>query len=306
MKDDCKSRPAFSSASEGYDQRMSPGRDFTQQLEWQSRLSLFLAISFGLAGIAANGVAFAALPPATIVLGFALGVLLALLSRSLRAANPAAAATGGLFTWALYLATPGWRTALWPLLVLLLLTLVATRFGRIRKEDFGVAEATHGRNAAQVAANLGVAVLSSVPLDLSRRLAHSQMLGSQVWKMALAAALAEAAADTLSSEFGEVLGGEPRLITSFHRVPAGTDGAISIAGTLAGSAGAVTVTVVAAAALSLKPSQAAIIVLAAIAGFLIDSLLGAVFEMRGWLNNDAVNFLSTLVAAMLAAALGIR
>jgi uncharacterized membrane protein len=32
-------------------------------------------------------------------------------------------------------------------------------------------------------------------------------------------------------------------------------------------------------------------------GLLFDSLLGATLEERGWLNNDAVNFLSTLSAA---------
>jgi uncharacterized membrane protein len=38
-------------------------------------------------------------------------------------------------------------------------------------------------------------------------------------------------------------------------------------------------------------------------GFLFDSLLGVSLERRGWLNNDAVNFLSTASAA--AFALGI-
>jgi uncharacterized membrane protein len=33
----------------------------------------------------------------------------------------------------------------------------------------------------------------------------------------------------------------------------------------------------------------------------VDSLLGAGLERRGWLNNDAVNTLSTLAAALLAA-----
>jgi uncharacterized membrane protein len=35
-------------------------------------------------------------------------------------------------------------------------------------------------------------------------------------------------------------------------------------------------------------------------GLLFDSLLGATLERRGWLNNDAVNFLSTGSAAGLA------
>jgi uncharacterized membrane protein len=35
-------------------------------------------------------------------------------------------------------------------------------------------------------------------------------------------------------------------------------------------------------------------------GLLFDSLLGATLERRGWLNNDAVNFLSTAGAASFA------
>jgi uncharacterized membrane protein len=35
----------------------------------------------------------------------------------------------------------------------------------------------------------------------------------------------------------------------------------------------------------------------AVFGLFFDSLLGATLERRGWLNNDAVNFLSTASAA---------
>jgi uncharacterized membrane protein len=35
-------------------------------------------------------------------------------------------------------------------------------------------------------------------------------------------------------------------------------------------------------------------------GLFVDSLLGATLERRGWLNNDAVNFLSTASAALFA------
>jgi uncharacterized membrane protein len=60
----------------------------------------------------------------------------------------------------------------------------------------------------------------------------------------------------------------------------------------------VVVTAAATFALKFSPAQAAIVALAAILGLLVDSLLGAIFERRGWLNNDGVNFLSTLVSAL--------
>jgi uncharacterized protein (TIGR00297 family) len=244
--------------------------------------------------------------PVTILQAFALGGLLALLTFGLRAATLAAAITGGLCATELYLATPGLRTALWPLLALLLLTLVATRFGRARKERLGVAEAPQGRKASQVAANLGVAVLASIPLGLARIYMIPAAVGGTAMRLALAAALAEAAADTLSSEFGEVLGGEPRLLTTLRPVPAGTDGAVSSAGTLAGLAGAVTIAVAAGFALNLTTAQGALVALSAIAGLFVDSLLGALLERYGWLNNDAVNFLSGSAAAVIAALAGHR
>ena len=41
----------------------------------------------------------------------------------------------------------------------------------------------------------------------------------------------------------------------------------------------------------------------AVFGLFFDSLLGATLEERGWLNNDAVNFLSTASAAGFALAM---
>ena len=48
------------------------------------------------------------------------------------------------------------------------------------------------------------------------------------------AALCEAAADTVSSEIGQVLGSRPRMITTLRLAEPGTDGAISFGGTMAG------------------------------------------------------------------------
>jgi len=173
------------------------------------------------------------------------------------------------------------------------LTFSATRFGRRKKEQLGVAEDKHGRNAAQVAANLGVAGLAAA--------AALSLPSLGPWcAVAVTAALAEATADTLASELGEVLGGQPFMVTTFRRVPAGSDGAVSLAGTLAGTCAAVVVVLVAVLALGLSQGTAVCAGLGAIAGLFVDSLLGATAERRGWLNNDAVNFLSTLAAAAIA------
>jgi uncharacterized protein (TIGR00297 family) len=111
------------------------------------------------------------------------------------------------------------------------------------------------------------------------------------------AALAEAAADTASSEIGQVFGGLPRMITSLRKVEPGTDGAISLAGSLAGVVAAALVAAAGTYALRGDRTMFAISCAGGVFGLLFDSLLGATLEERGWLNNDAVNFLSTSSAA---------
>jgi uncharacterized protein (TIGR00297 family) len=111
------------------------------------------------------------------------------------------------------------------------------------------------------------------------------------------AAMAEAAADTVSSEIGQVLGGRPRLITTFKTVDAGRDGGISVAGSLAGLVAAAIVAGAGSWAMHCGWQSFWISGAGAVFGLFFDSLLGATFEERGWLNNDAVNFLSTGSAA---------
>jgi uncharacterized protein (TIGR00297 family) len=88
------------------------------------------------------------------------------------------------------------------------------------------------------------------------------------------------------------------VITTFRSVEPGTNGAVSLAGTLAGIAAAGVVATV--GTLTLFPGGIELGVVAwagGVFGLFFDSLLGATLERRGWLNNDLVNFLSTAGAA---------
>ena len=222
-----------------------------------------------------------------ISLGFALLVSL------LKAATQAAAACGAAICLLLTDCTWSWppsllHSGLPPLAALFFLTFAATRYDRAKKEAHGLSEPRTGRRASQVIANLGIAAICAF---LSK---YFPELGF----LACIAALAEASSDTLSSEIGQALGGAPFLLTNLRRVPPGTDGAVSLAGTLAGLLGAAAV--IYAGFPSMAWSFKIVIFAAAVLGLFFDSLLGATLERRGYLGNDLVNFCSTAFAATLA------
>jgi uncharacterized protein (TIGR00297 family) len=226
-----------------------------------------------------------------------------------KAATPTAAASGGVICLCLMYGTQAYRTplahsALTPLLTLFVLTFLATRSGRERKIASGLAENRSGRTTSQVVANLGFAALFALPLgeilvilDWPRSNAH---INSMVIFVCTLSALAEATADTISSEIGQAFGGTPFMLTTLRRVPPGTDGAISIKGTLAGITAAAIIAATGAPALGMSPGECAIAFAAGIAGLFFDSILGATVERKGWLGNDLVNFSSTAFAAAVA------
>jgi uncharacterized membrane protein len=188
----------------------------------------------------------------------AASAIFALASWRLKAATPLAAACGGLICLLITQHT-AWEggssivdSGLTPLILLFVLTFEATRLGRERMATVGVAENRKGRNAAQVIANLGIAGLCSSIWGLTVFAAWGYArIGSYqggddkgirayvaINSLPILAVLTEATADTVSSEIGQALGGTPFMLTTLLRVPPGTDGAISLTGTLAGIAAA--------------------------------------------------------------------
>ena len=165
-----------------------------------------------------------------------------------------------------------------------------TRFGYRSKQRAGTAQEHGGRRGARNAlANCAVAVLCAI---------LARATGSDLFIVAFVASLGAAFADTSESEIGQLLSRAPRLITTLRKVPPGTDGAISLPGTLAGITAAC-LTAILALALGLLDTQttALLIALAAFLGTVGDSLLGARFPRIG---NETTNVICTLVAATLA------
>jgi uncharacterized protein (TIGR00297 family) len=168
-----------------------------------------------------------------------------------------------------------------------------TRLGYAHKRRAGTAEAGGGRRGARNAlANCSVALICALLAAIT---------SSQAFIAAFVASLGAAFADTAESEVGQLYGRAPRLITTLRTVPPGTDGAVSLPGTLAGLlAAALTATLGAVLGLVGDANSTILVTLAAFLGTVADSLAGALTPRLG---NEPTNVLCTLTAALLTLSL---
>jgi uncharacterized protein (TIGR00297 family) len=203
----------------------------------------------------------------------------------------AASVTGSFIAFLIYLGAGLAGVIL--LAVFFILGTAATSYKKDYKLAMRLAE-THGgrRTMNQVLANGGVGAilaLLSILIDYT----------GTVLQVMIAGSLASATGDTLSSELGNVYGRNFYNILSFRKDERGLDGVISLEGTLFGIFGSVIIALVYSIAYGWSFAFF-VILIAGVAGNLFDSVLGALFERQGWLGNDAVNFMNTAFAALIA------
>lgn len=168
---------------------------------------------------------------------------------------------------------------------------VATSWKLNQKQQLGFAEKNKGRRATtQVLANGGVAAIMGL-------LAWLYPEQKNLFVVMMAASIASATADTLSSELGTVYGGKFYNIITLKKDARGLDGVISTEGIIIGLIGSGLIGVIYSFKFGWNKNFLWIIVAGTI-GNLTDSVLGATLERSSHLNNNAVNFLSTLTAAI--------
>jgi uncharacterized protein (TIGR00297 family) len=191
------------------------------------------------------------------------------------------------------------------LLAFFIIGTLATKLGYARKAREGLAQEGGGRRgAAHAFANTGVAAICAV--------ACWRGLGLVPLFMGIAA-LATAAADTTASEIGQLFGRRPFLPLSFRRVQRGTEGAISIEGTLAGIVAACIVAIAgtAVAAHHFRPGftgsitidrthVVTVLTACAFLGSYLESILGSWNRRHGSpVANGTLNFANTMFGAFL-------
>jgi uncharacterized protein (TIGR00297 family) len=187
------------------------------------------------------------------------------------------------------------------LLAFFIIGTACTRLGYARKARAGLAQEKGGRRGAGHAfANVGVAAICSI--------AVWRGLGLVPLFMGITS-LATAAADTAGSEIGQLIGKRAFNPLTFRRVERGTDGAMSIEGTLAGIVAALIVAIAGTAmamhyirpgfigTVTIDRARAiAVVTIAAVLGSYIESVLGSLTRN---VPNHVMNFINTAAGAIL-------
>jgi uncharacterized protein (TIGR00297 family) len=206
------------------------------------------------------------------------------------------------------------------LFVIGLFFISSSLLSRYKKKRKNHLDSMHEKGATrdwiQVAANGGIAAATAF--------AYAYW-GSHLLLIAFCISLASANSDTWASELGILSKQRPISVRRLKRVEAGTSGAVSFLGSAAGFLGAGTIAVAAYYLFSLEGRAVILIWIFGFTGMLIDTVLGAYLQagykcqicgmevekkqhcgkasllLKGnsLLQNDGVNFISSLLAAIL-------
>jgi len=198
------------------------------------------------------------------------------------------AIVGALIGIAVYLGA-GWQG--WIMLFAAFVCAVLTsKIGSERKRNLGIQEDREGRRGA------GNALANCLVGAIAALAAVMTPYQAEAWLVVVTALIA-GAADTAASEIGKAWGRHTFLVAGFRPVAPGTSGAVSLEGSIANVVAALALAVLGAALGLMAASSVPIVVVAALIGASVESVLGATLEKPRILNNDLLNFINTGVAA---------
>jgi uncharacterized protein (TIGR00297 family) len=204
--------------------------------------------------------------------------------------------SGGIASFAVGLIIGGLGSVGW-LVTLILFTFlgfIVTKYRFQIKESKGLQEGKRGeRTYRNVLANGLVPVIIAIV---------SFLMGAQgtvVAAVAFISAVAVAAADTTASELG-VLSERTYLITTGARVPTGTDGGISLMGTVWCAIASLCASYIGWLVIVQQPFDPLFLIPTSmgVVGCMVDSLIGATLERKGIVGKLHVNMISMGVGAV--------
>lgn len=185
-----------------------------------------------------------------------------------------------------------------------------TKVGIAQKEAEGIAEKRSGargpENVWGSALTAAVCALGTLAATTFYPQASFTPILVALLLLGYVASLSTKLADTCASEIGKAYGQRTYLITTLQAVPRGTEGAVSLEGTLAGIVASIAIALLGWAVGLISIGGVAICVIAAFIATNAESLIGATLQNQfDWLTNELVNVLNTLIGAIVAIAIAL-
>ncbi len=201
----------------------------------------------------------------------------------------------------LILATLGW-SGYAVVCVYFVVGSAVTRIGMAQKEAEGIAEKRSGaRGPENVWGSAFTAALCAVGIGIIDGLGSDDLMLRSLLLLGYVASFCTKLSDTCASEVGKAYGKRTFLITTLQPVPRGTEGAVSLEGTLAGILASVVLAMLGLLLGLIDVWGVIWCVLAAFIATNIESVIGATLQSRWqWLTNELVNVLNTLIGAAAA------
>ncbi|KAJ1689540.1 hypothetical protein LUZ63_013695 [Rhynchospora breviuscula] len=175
-----------------------------------------------------------------------------------------------------------------------------TKLKIAQKEAMGVAEKRGGRRGPGSVVGSGMAGCACALLTIFG-IGGEAFAG--LWRLGFVASFCTKLSDTASSEIGKAFGKTAYLVTNFQVVPRGTEGAVSVEGTVAGFFASILLSAIAFYLGEVDIPQAVVCVIASQIANFAESYIGAALQDKEgfqWLNNDAVNVINISTGTVLA------
>ena len=185
----------------------------------------------------------------------------------------------------------GWISVVFYLFLGSLVTKIGYKF----KNKKGIAEKRGGRRGPE---NVWGSAATGLFFAIMVKLNFANLV---FYKIGFAASFAAKLADTFGSEIGKRFGRSTYLITSLKKVNRGTDGGVSLEGTLASALGSIFMSAIM-LGLSVITTKYQFLIIS-ISGFLAtisESIIGAKFQEKYKLSNELVNSMQTSISSILA------
>lgn len=176
-----------------------------------------------------------------------------------------------------------------------------TRIGMAEKEAAGIAEKRSGARGPE---NVWGSALTAAICALGVLLTDTDLLSPNLRPLFLlgyVASFSTKLADTCASEIGKAYGKSTFLITTLQPVPRGTEGAVSLEGTVAGVVASAVMALLGWGVGFLNGAGVIFCIIAAFIATNLESVIGATLQTQfSWLTNEVVNILNTLIGAIVA------